>query len=63
MGNGSALAALKRGERHAAGVHFVVDRSSARNPADVRRALGGLDCTVVTFAHWEEGFIVRQGNP
>jgi molybdate-binding protein/DNA-binding XRE family transcriptional regulator len=63
MGNGSALAALKRGELHAAGVHFVDDRSSARNPADLRRALGGLDCTVVTFAHWEEGFIVRQGNP
>ena len=22
-----------------------------------------MDCIVVTFAHWEEGFIVRQGNP
>jgi molybdate-binding protein len=22
-----------------------------------------LECIVVTFAHWEEGFIVREGNP
>jgi putative molybdopterin biosynthesis protein len=22
-----------------------------------------MDCIVVTFAHWEEGFIVRRGNP
>jgi molybdate-binding protein len=22
-----------------------------------------MDCLVVTFAHWEEGLIVRQGNP
>jgi molybdate-binding protein len=22
-----------------------------------------LHCTVVTFAHWEEGIIVRRGNP
>ncbi len=63
MGNGSALAALKRGELHAAGVHVVDKHSAAANLADFRRRLGGLDCTVVTFAHWEEGFIVRQGNP
>ena len=22
-----------------------------------------MDCLVVTFAHWEEGLIVKQGNP
>jgi molybdate-binding protein len=22
-----------------------------------------MECIVITFAHWEEGFIVRQGNP
>src|SRR5688500_266383 len=60
MGNGSALAALKRGEIHAAGVHLV---DGAWNLPHLRRALGGLNCTVVTFAHWEEGIIVRQGNP
>ena len=63
MGNSLALAALKRAEVHAAGVHLVDERSGAWNPSYLRRSLGGLDCTVVTFAHWEEGIIVRQGNP
>ena len=63
MGNSLALAALKRGEVHAAGVHLVDERSGAWNLLDLKRGLGGLNCTVVTFAHWEEGIIVRQGNP
>lgn len=63
MGNGNALAALKRGEVHAAGVHLADERSETWSLPNLRRALGGLDCTVVTFAHWEEGIIVRQGNP
>ena len=63
MGNASALAALKRGEVHGAGVHLLDDRSETRYFPDLKLALGGLDCTVVTFAHWEEGIIVRQGNP
>ena len=63
MGNSLALAALKRGEVHAAGVHLVDERSGAWEFPDLRRALGGLGCTVITFAHWEEGIIVRQSNP
>jgi molybdate-binding protein len=61
MGNGLALAALKRGEVHAAGIHSADKEASPRN--NISRALGGLDCAVVTFAHWEEGLIVRRGNP
>ncbi len=63
MGNSSALAALKRGEVHVAGVHLTNESSEAWNLPDLQRNIGGLDCTVVTFAHWEEGIIVRQGNP
>jgi putative molybdopterin biosynthesis protein len=63
MGSGSALNALKRGEVHVAGVHLADERSGAWNLPDLKRHLGGMDCIVVTFAHWEEGFIVRQGNP
>jgi len=63
MGNSLALAALRRGEVHAAGVHLVDERSGAWNLPNLKRDLGGLNCTVVTFAHWEEGIIVRQGNP
>ena len=62
MGNSLALAALKHGEVHVAGVHLVDERSGAWNFRELRRALGGLDCIVVTFAHWEEGIIVRHGN-
>jgi molybdopterin molybdotransferase/putative molybdopterin biosynthesis protein len=63
MGNSIALATLKRGEVHVAGVHLADERSGAWNLPDLKRHLGGMDCIVVTFAHWEEGFIVRQGNP
>jgi molybdate-binding protein/DNA-binding XRE family transcriptional regulator len=63
MGNSLALAALKRGEVHAAGVHSADGRSAAWNLSELRRALRGLDCNVVTFAHWEEGIIVRPDNP
>jgi len=63
MGSSVAINALKRGEVHAAGVHLVDDRSGSWNLPYLRRNLKGMDCLVVTFAHWEEGLIVRQGNP
>jgi molybdopterin molybdotransferase/putative molybdopterin biosynthesis protein len=63
MGSGNALVALKRGEVHVAGVHLADERSGAWNLPDLKRSLGGMDCVVVTFAHWEEGWIVRKGNP
>ncbi len=63
MGSGTAIGALKRGEIHVAGVHLVDERSGAWNLPDLKRHLKGMDCMVVTFAHWEEGFIVKQGNP
>ena len=39
------------------------DRSGAWNLPYLERNLTGIDCVVVTFAHWEEGLILRQGNP
>ena len=63
MGSSIALAALKRGEIHVAGIHLSDDRSGAWKLPDLKRSLGGMDCMVVTFAHWEEGLIVAQGNP
>ena len=63
MGNSIALGALKRREVHAAGVHLAEDRSGTWNLPDLRRSLGGMGCMIVTFAHWEEGLIVKQGNP
>src|SRR5262249_35598415 len=63
MGSSIAIGALKRGEVHVAGVHLVDERSGAWNLPYLDRNLKGMDCLVVTFAHWEEGLIVRQGNP
>jgi putative molybdopterin biosynthesis protein len=63
MGSSIAIGALKRGEVHVAGVHLIDERSGAWNLPYLDRNLKDMDCIVVTFAHWEEGLIVRQGNP
>lgn len=63
MGSGMAIGALKRGEVHVAGIHLADDHSGAWNLPYLERNLRDIDCLVVTFAHWEEGLILRQGNP
>jgi putative molybdopterin biosynthesis protein len=63
MGSSIAIGALKRGEVHVAGVHLADDPSGAWNLPYLERNLTGIDCLVVTFAHWEEGLVLRQGNP
>jgi molybdate-binding protein len=63
MGSGAALDALKRGEVHIAGVHIVDSKSGESNLPYVKQHLKGHDVNVVTFARWEEGLIVRAGNP
>jgi putative molybdopterin biosynthesis protein len=63
MGSSIALGALKRGEVHVAGIHLAEESSGAWHLPDLSQSLGDMNCIVVTFAHWEEGFIVRQGNP
>jgi putative molybdopterin biosynthesis protein len=63
MGSSIAIGALKRGEVHIAGVHLIDERSGAWNLPYLDRNLRGIDCIVITFAHWEEGLIIRQGNP
>lgn len=63
MGSSVALDSLKRGEVHLAGVHLAEQDAETWNLPDLKPRLGDMDFLVVTFAHWEEGFIVRQGNP
>jgi putative molybdopterin biosynthesis protein len=58
-----ALAALARGEVHAAGVHLVDPHSGQHNAPFVRRAAPGADIALVHLGIWEEGFAVRAGNP
>jgi molybdate-binding protein/DNA-binding XRE family transcriptional regulator len=63
MGSAAAIEALKRREVHVAGLHVVDAQSGECNLPYLRRHLKGHDVTVVTFASWEQGMIVRRGNP
>ena len=63
MGSSAALEALKRKEVHMAGLHILDEKTGESNLPYLRRHLAGGDYVVVTFAAWEEGFIVGRGNP
>ncbi|MGH7208479.1 MAG: substrate-binding domain-containing protein, partial [Nitrospiraceae bacterium] len=63
LGSGAALDALKRREVHVAGLHVVDAKSGESNLPYLRKHLMGDGFTVVTFATWEEGLIVRASNP
>ncbi|MDZ4732760.1 MAG: substrate-binding domain-containing protein [Nitrospirota bacterium] len=63
MGSTAALQALQQGEVHVAGLHLVDPTTGESNLPFLRRALKGSNYDVVTFATWEEGFLVRPGNP
>lgn len=63
MGSMAALRALKNKEVHVAGLHLFDPSTGESNLPFLRRALKGSGYEVVTFATWEEGFLVRPGNP
>lgn len=63
MGSMAALQALQRGEVHVAGLHLFDPTTGESNVPFLRRHLKGSGYEVVTFATWEEGLLVRPGNP
>lgn len=63
MGSRAALEALERREVHVAGVHLYDPAAGESNLPFVRRWLKGSGYEVITFAAWEEGILVRRGNP
>ncbi len=63
MGSTAALRALQQGEVHVAGLHLFDPTTGESNLPFLRRALKGSNYEVVTFATWEEGLLVRAGNP
>ena len=63
MGSMAALHALQRGEVHVAGLHLFDPTTGESNLPFLRRTLKGSNYEVVTFATWEEGLLVRAGNP
>lgn len=58
-----ALDWLKQGRVHVAGTHLEDERTGEFNTPYLRENFPGEDLTVVTFASWEEGFVVASGNP
>lgn len=63
MGSMAALQALQHGDVHVAGLHLFDPSTGESNLPFLRRVLKGKGYEVVTFATWEEGFLVRPGNP
>ncbi len=63
MGSMAALRALQQGEVHVAGLHLFDPTTGESNLPFLRRALKSVHYDVVTFATWEEGFLVQPGNP
>lgn len=58
-----ALGRLARGEVHAAGTHLYDPESDTFNAPFVRRALPDRAAVLVNLGVWEEGLLVRPGNP
>ena len=58
-----ALAWLKEGKVHIAGSHLRDAESGEFNVPFLREQFPREELLVITFAHWEEGFVVAAGNP
>ncbi len=59
----AALRALKRGDVHVAGIHMRDPRSGEYNLPFLKKYLQGQTVTVVRFATWQEGLLLKEGNP
>lgn len=58
-----ALRWLRKRWVHVAGCHLKDAASTEFNVSALRRLLPSEDLCVFTFAEWEEGFVVPEGNP
>jgi len=58
-----ALAWLSEGKVHIAGSHLEDPKTGEFNLPYLRKQFPNEDFSVVTFAQWEEGFVVAPGNP
>lgn len=58
-----ALTWLVEGKVHIAGSHLEDQKTGEFNVPFLRKQFPNEELTVVTFARWEEGFVVAPGNP
>ncbi|WP_445633485.1 HTH cro/C1-type domain-containing protein [Nostoc sp. DSM 114161] len=59
----SALHSLYKGEAHIAGMHLYDPETGEYNTPFVRDVLGGREAVLITLGVWEEGLLVKPGNP
>ncbi|RCJ18348.1 XRE family transcriptional regulator [Nostoc sp. ATCC 43529] len=59
----SALHSLCRGETHIAGMHLYDSETGEYNTPFVRDVLAGREAVLITLGVWEEGLLVKSGNP
>jgi putative molybdopterin biosynthesis protein len=58
-----ALTWLSEGKIHIAGSHLEDPETGEFNLPFIRKEFPNEDFSVVTFARWEEGFVIASGNP
>ena len=58
-----ALTWLVEGKVHIAGSHLEDPKTGEFNLPFIQKEFPGEDFSVVTFARWEEGLVIAQGNP
>ena len=58
-----AISWLKEGKVHIAGSHLEDPKTGEFNLPYIRKEFPDGDFSVVTFARWEEGFVIAPGNP
>jgi putative molybdopterin biosynthesis protein len=58
-----ALTWLSEGKVHVAGSHLEDPKTGEFNLPYIRKQFPDEEFSVVTFARWEEGFVVAPGNP
>ena len=63
VGSMGGIVALKRNETHIAGMHLLDEVSGEYNIPYIQKQLRDTPVHVVTFAHREQGLIIRKGNP
>lgn len=61
--SGLALKWLKERKIHIAGSHLEDPKTAEFNLPYIHRTFGAEEIGVITFAEWQEGFVVAKGNP
>ncbi|MCW5317102.1 helix-turn-helix domain-containing protein [Nostoc sp. KVJ3] len=59
----AALHSLCRGEAHIAGMHLYDPETGEYNTPFVRDVLAGREAVLITLGVWEEGLVLKPGNP